>query len=80
MNSHNPYFSRWFSAISSILQQLKLNWCHNPYFSRWFSAILKYDGEGGFEIGHNPYFSRWFSAILTGGSWKILPVKSQSLF
>ena len=37
--SHNPYFSRWFSAmfITSIFC-----WClesHNPYFSRWFSAM-----------------------------------------
>ena len=37
--SHNPYFSRWFSAISStILSQPNLS-MHNPYFSRWFSAI-----------------------------------------
>ena len=36
---HNPYFSRWFSAITKqgILKALKC--CHNPYFSRWFSAM-----------------------------------------
>ena len=39
--SHNPYFSRWFSAIYycpiDIKEFIK---GHNPYFSRWFSAIL----------------------------------------
>ena len=38
--SHNPYFSRWFSAITyqekTLLKKIK---GHNPYFSRWFSAI-----------------------------------------
>ena len=38
-DSHNPYFSRWFSAISvSAWQPIKGD-SHNPYFSRWFSAI-----------------------------------------
>ena len=38
-NSHNPYFNRWFSAISSnSVKSLKLV-SHNPYFNRWFSAI-----------------------------------------
>ena len=37
--SHNPYFSRWFSAIfNSFLKNLNKT-SHNPYFSRWFSAI-----------------------------------------
>ena len=39
-DSHNPYFNRWFSAIT---QNIKLTGClkasHNPYFNRWFSAI-----------------------------------------
>ena len=40
MESHNPYFNRWFSAMKrpktgngSSLSG------HNPYFNRWFSAI-----------------------------------------
>ena len=37
--SHNPYFSRWFSAIWRVLKWKKVNLCHNPYFSRWFSAM-----------------------------------------
>ena len=40
LNSHNPYFNRWFSAIK-IEQDVKNDdKCHNPYFNRWFSAIL----------------------------------------
>ena len=37
--SHNPYFNRWFSAISLEDFNLKHDKSHNPYFNRWFSAI-----------------------------------------
>ena len=37
--SHNPYFSRWFSAIHLELLMHYYLIGHNPYFSRWFSAI-----------------------------------------
>ena len=36
---HNPYFSRWFSAINAEMDELVIRNSHNPYFSRWFSAI-----------------------------------------
>ena len=38
---HNPYFNRWFSAIS-YTNHYQISWMkrHNPYFNRWFSAIL----------------------------------------
>ena len=36
---HNPYFSRWFSAISQLYFMERPKKSHNPYFSRWFSAI-----------------------------------------
>ena len=41
LNSHNPYFNRWFSAIElvKIGGDSDLN-SHNPYFNRWFSAIV----------------------------------------
>ena len=40
MIRHNPYFSRWFSAIgASTFMFYRDDECHNPYFSRWFSAI-----------------------------------------
>ena len=39
--SHNPYFSRWFSAIlKNVLKYFNIK-SHNPYFSRWFSAIIE---------------------------------------
>ena len=38
--SHNPYFNRWFSAISNKEKYMKLyDLGHNPYFNRWFSAM-----------------------------------------
>ena len=37
--SHNPYFNRWFSAISKRTFYKSIKYCHNPYFNRWFSAI-----------------------------------------
>ena len=61
---HNPYFNRWFSAITEVIDAVfNCPLCHNPYFNRWFSAIYK--GEPNIEeyISHNPYFNRWFSAI-----------------
>mgnify|MGYP004525758175 CR=1 FL=1 len=37
--SHNPYFSRWFSAMLDVKMNRESVTRHNPYFSRWFSAI-----------------------------------------
>ena len=37
--SHNPYFNRWFSAITDKLFIAVHLTSHNPYFNRWFSAI-----------------------------------------
>ena len=37
--SHNPYFNRWFSAISLLPLFTHSYLRHNPYFNRWFSAI-----------------------------------------
>ncbi len=39
-NCHNPYFNRWFSAISKGKTSQGQTHRHNPYFNRWFSAIL----------------------------------------
>ena len=41
LKSHNPYFNRWFSAISTYKSKKPLYTCHNPYFNRWFSAIYE---------------------------------------
>ena len=50
--SHNPYFNRWFSAISiRKTSGRSTQERHNPYFNRWFSAIINevlymiYQGE-----------------------------------
>ena len=37
---HNPYFNRWFSAITKVRLQTEVVKSHNPYFNRWFSAII----------------------------------------
>ena len=39
VNSHNPYFNRWFSAIEDTDFPNESYTGHNPYFNRWFSAI-----------------------------------------
>ena len=80
-NSHNPYFSRWFSAI-----ELK-NIRKNSYIS--VTILILVDGFLQFMteqysintcICHNPYFSRWFSAIMNTPLFEIVVFKSQSLF
>ena len=65
LNSHNPYFSRWFSAIYTTNDIQYSTDGHNPYFSRWFSAINIKISYFKSINRHNPYFSRWFSAIKT---------------
>ena len=39
IDSHNPYFNRWFSAITPYRYNSARHRGHNPYFNRWFSAI-----------------------------------------
>ena len=46
---HNPYFSRWFSAIKLKFYKLTGVLSHNPYFSRWFSAIQNKVNQSIFE-------------------------------
>ena len=41
MSGHNPYFSRWFSAIIDEMLENAVELGHNPYFSRWFSAMIE---------------------------------------
>ena len=80
IGGHNPYFSRWFSAIKKIEQKKIILYSHNPYFSRWFSAIMLEASVLHWIIGHNPYFSRWFSAIILSILRTKLLQMSQSLF
>ena len=47
---HNPYFNRWFSAISIGVPKTMTMKCHNPYFNRWFSAIVLNNTECSIEL------------------------------
>ena len=71
LNSHNPYFNRWFSAITNVQSLTMIIMGHNPYFNRWFSAIFNSNGDILDDKSHNPYFNRWFSAIQTQRRLKI---------
>ena len=65
LESHNPYFNRWFSAIKSVI---------TIYMMLYIVTILilidgflqSTSGNPNTTIhpSHNPYFNRWFSAIL----------------
>ena len=64
MTCHNPYFSRWFSAIC-ITENATY---YNMYVTililvEGFLQYAKRAGEHYAWKCHNPYFSRWFSAI-----------------
>ena len=61
---HNPYFSRWFSAIrlNILMGTTPIN----------VTILILVDGFLQYYIqfhlltvdeSHNPYFSRWFSAM-----------------
>ena len=61
---HNPYFNRWFSAMTKNLYQ-------KPYeisvtILILIDGFLQYGTQKGNikpDCCHNPYFNRWFSAI-----------------
>ena len=50
---HNPYFNRWFSAITKLGMVHKKVRCHNPYFNRWFSAMITHK-----KVNCNPILSQ----------------------
>mgnify|MGYP000977228181 CR=1 FL=1 len=50
LTGHNPYFSRWFSAIEGVGHISIRMTGHNPYFSRWFSAMLLIDDYNNGKI------------------------------
>ena len=63
---HNPYFNRWFSAIS---------FDNYDEFTRRVTILILIDGFlqykqaitcNNLKDRHNPYFNRWFSAIRNG--------------
>ena len=64
LNSHNPYFNRWFSAIRKIK--------YNNTFGIIVTILILIDGFLQLKLtqdlqtlkkSHNPYFNRWFSAM-----------------
>ena len=63
LSSHNPYFSRWFSAIYSIGNNKIGNDSHNPYFSRWFSAIAAKISQNFTFLCKKPVFSDSFCEL-----------------
>ena len=81
LQSHNPYFNRWFSAIQHIFHEITQKDGHNPYFNRWFSAINKACSEW-------EYMGNVTILILIDGflqfkiakKWLDTDVLSQSLF
>ena len=78
---HNPYFNRWFSAITNV--------AFTDYSMNIVTILILIDGflqlkNSGllihYQVSHNPYFNRWFSAILFIGVELPTYEKSQSLF
>ena len=61
---HNPYFSRWFSAIKqAVIDNNKTALVTILILVDGFLQSGKQPFNISSNIGHNPYFSRWFSAI-----------------
>ena len=62
--SHNPYFSRWFSAMQDkelfklLLVEVTILILVDGFLQSRKVALFFKD-----VCCHNPYFSRWFSAI-----------------
>ena len=64
IHGHNPYFSRWFSAIVQALISKTLTGTVTILIL--VDGFLQYDTlvfNCSTALCHNPYFSRWFSAI-----------------
>ena len=60
---HNPYFSRWFSAMIKMTNKLGHRWVTILILVDGFLQYKYLENLNGFYNCHNPYFSRWFSAI-----------------
>ena len=64
-NRHNPYFSRWFSAIRALYKSIKQQtFVTILILVDGFLQLLRRTRKRPGVRCHNPYFSRWFSAIL----------------
>ena len=80
VKSHNPYFNRWFSAMTIgviIILVIKVT------ILILIDGFLQYDNcltLDDVNCCHNPYFNRWFSAIDVYKMYNKMYIKSQSLF
>ena len=64
MLCHNPYFSRWFSAIKEPVLPYSIG--NDVTILILVDGFLQYcyaKKSSNTYISHNPYFSRWFSAM-----------------
>ena len=62
--SHNPYFSRWFSAIIKMQGTELLAYVVTILILvDGFLQLVKINKYVNRKNSHNPYFSRWFSAM-----------------
>ena len=60
---HNPYFSRWFSAIKKCITISNILVVTILILVDGFLQLFFQENFSFITTGHNPYFSRWFSAI-----------------
>ena len=61
---HNPYFNRWFSAITYFDDDDKI--AIKVTILILIDGFLQYSGRHSLSKqwqSHNPYFNRWFSAM-----------------
>ena len=79
VQSHNPYFSRWFSAIALVSSNSSKALVTILILVDGFLQFLAHYSTQREDKCHNPYFSRWFSAIYTHNKDLDLNM-SQSLF
>ena len=68
---HNPYFNRWFSAITPI--KLKMMMMRKVTILILIDGFLQFTENWSPKYDfkrHNPYFNRWFSAIKNNRFWR----------
>ena len=61
---HNPYFNRWFSAITITKKEDKDIKVTILILIDGFLQYYMHASDTSTAPRHNPYFNRWFSAII----------------
>ena len=80
LDSHNPYFNRWFSAIQSEKKEGKSYAVTILILIDGFLQLIMQREKANQIVCHNPYFNRWFSAISEIQFNELSIDESQSLF